>query len=259
MAEAPLHLARRLRAGETVICAWSSLPDTGFVAMLAGQGFDAVNLDMQHGGHTEQSVWDGIAAIVGLGKPVMVRVPVGRFDMAARALDFGADAVIAPMINSPADARAFAAAMKYPPVGERSWGPTRGITLRGISGGNAYLASANADTLSFAMIETRGALDALDDILATRGIDAVFVGPADFSIAWTGGERLDPKLDAMMEAIAHIAACAKAHGKLAGIFAADPAMTQRYVAMGYGLVAAGFDAALVRAGADAVLAAARGD
>lgn len=251
-------LADALRAGQTVLTAWSALPDTGFVAMLASAGFDAVTLDMQHGGHTEQSVWHGVAAVLAKRKPVLVRVPVGRFEMASRALDFGADGVIAPMINSVDDARRFAAHMKYPPLGERSWGATRAITERAIEGGNAYLRTANTKTLAIAMIETRAALDALDDILDVDGIDAVFVGPADFSIAWTGGAQIDPALGDMMDAISGIAERARARGKLAGMFAADPAMAPRFAAMGYGLIAAGFDAAVVNKGAQAILATARG-
>ena len=258
MAAYGYELAGALRAGKTVLTAWSALPEAGFVGMLAGAGFDAVTLDMQHGGHHEASIWDGVAAVLLRRVPAIVRVPVGRFDMASRALDFGADAVIAPMINSVEDAQALAAFTKYPPLGERSWGPTRAISLRGVEGGNAYLHRANTETLVFAMIETRAALDALEGILDVEGIDAVFVGPADFSIAFTDGERLDPALDAMMDAVADIAARATGRGKLAGIFAADPAMAPRYAQMGYRLIAAGFDAAIVNRGAQAVLSAARG-
>ena len=258
MADYDYSLAQTLRAGGTVLTAWSAVPETGLVGLLAGAGFDAVTLDMQHGGHTEQSVWDGVATIVERQRPALVRVPVGRFEMASRALDFGADAVIAPMINSVEDARRFAAHMKYPPLGERSWGATRALSVRGIEGGNAYLRSANARTLAVAMIETRAALAALDDILDVDGIDAVFVGPADFSIAWTGGERVDPALAEMMAALADIATRARDKRKLAGIFAADPAMAPQYAAMGYGLIAAGFDAAVVNKGAEAILAEARG-
>ncbi|QBK30959.1 HpcH/HpaI aldolase family protein [Roseitalea porphyridii] len=258
MAAYGYELAGALRAGKTVLTAWSAQPEAGLVGMIAGAGFDAVTMDMQHGGHHEASIWDGVAAVLLRRVPAIVRVPVGRFDMASRALDFGADAVIAPMINSVEDARALAAFTKYPPLGERSWGPTRGLALRGVEGGNAYLHSANADTLCFAMIETRAALDALDDILDVDGIDAVFVGPADFSIAWTGGQGVDATLDDMMDAVADVAARAKAKGKLAGIFAVDPAMAPRYAQMGFGLIAAGFDAAIVNRGAQAVLSAARG-
>ena len=247
------ELATALRSGETVLTAWSAMPDAGLAGLLAGSGFGAVTLDMQHGGHSEQSVWDGLAAVISARTASLVRIPVGRFDMASRALDFGADAVIAPMINSVADAQAFASFAKYPSLGSRSWGVTRLTGLRGVAGGNAYLHRANADTLTFAMIETRAALDSLDGILAVDGIDAVFVGPADFSIAWTGGEAMDPALPDMMKAVEDIAVRAKAADKFAGIFAMDPAMAPRYAEMGYGLIAVGLDVSIVRAGAKSVL------
>ena len=110
------------------------------------------------------------------GRHPVVRIPVGRFDMASRALDFGAEAVIAPMVNSVADARLFAASMKYPPLGERSWGPTYAFPRHGKGDFAGWLAESNGRTVSFAMIETRAALDSLDGILGTPGIDAIFVG-----------------------------------------------------------------------------------
>lgn len=248
-----------MAADQIVLTAWSSVADTGFVAALADQGFDAVTLDMQHGGHNEQSVLDGTEAVIHRGRVCAVRIPVGRNDFASRALDFGADAVIAPMINSVEDARAFAAAVKYPPVGGRSWGPSRAVSVRGIAGGNDYLHAANRHTVSFAMIETREALAVVDDILAVDGIDGVFVGPADFSIAWTGGATLDPQLDDMMGAIAAIADKAKARGKHAGIFAMNPADTPKYRAMGYRFIAVGFDTGVIAKGAQAILAVAKGE
>ena len=126
-----MSLVARFNAGETLFTAWSGVPDALTVEIVARQGFDAVTLDMQHGGHHEDSVLRGIVPILNAGKHAIVRIPVGRFDMASRALDFGAEAVIAPMINSVEDARRFAAAMKYPPVGERSWGPTFGFPRHG--------------------------------------------------------------------------------------------------------------------------------
>ncbi|MEO1748700.1 MAG: aldolase/citrate lyase family protein, partial [Pseudomonadota bacterium] len=191
----PYLLADRLNAGETVLTAWSSVPDRGFVAALALNDFGAITLDMQHGGHDDASVLEGLEAVVSRALPAVVRVPVGRFDMASRALDFGADAVIAPMVNSVTDARLFAASVKYPPIGERSWGPTRAINLRGIKGGTDYLHTANKATASFAMVETREALAIVEDIADVDGIDGLFVGPADISIAWTGGQNVDPRMD----------------------------------------------------------------
>ncbi len=120
-----------------------------------------------------------------------MRIPVGRFDMASRALDFGAEAVIAPMVNSVEDARRFAAAMKYPPLGERSWGPTFAFPRHGQGDFSRMAARQQQAHRGIAMIETRAAVDALDGILDTPGIDGIFLGPSDFSIAWTNGATVN--------------------------------------------------------------------
>ncbi len=253
-----MDLAERLKSGKPAFTSWSGVPDALTVEMMARLDFDAVTLDMQHGGHDTASVLRSIPAITGAGKHPIVRIPVGRFDMASRALDFGAQAVIAPMINTIEDARRFAAAMKYPPVGERSWGPTFAMPRSGITSGAEWLATQNARTVSLAMIETREAYAIAGDILELPGIDGVFVGPSDFSIAWSNGREVNTGLEDMMEAIADIAAIARKAGKFAAIYAMDPASSGRYAAMGYQLFAFGNEQGLMRAGADSVLAAARG-
>jgi 4-hydroxy-2-oxoheptanedioate aldolase len=248
-----MTLRERLQTG-LVISAWSGIPDALTVELLASQPYDAVTLDMQHGGHDEASVLRSLPMILGQAKHALVRIPVGRFEMASRALDFGAEAVIAPMINSVADARSFAAAMKYPPLGERSWGPNFATGRSGRPNDpQAWLRDANTDTLAIAMIETRRALDALDDILAVDGIDAVLVGPSDFSIAWTNGATVDAALEDMMGAVADIARRTTAAGKSAAIFTIDPALSARYRAMGYSFIACGTEQSLVRMGATATL------
>ncbi|WP_026379663.1 HpcH/HpaI aldolase family protein [Afifella pfennigii] len=251
-------LAERLKAGDKLVSAWSVLPEPLIAETLARVGFDAVTLDMQHGFHSSESVLRGIGGVALAGGPAIVRVPVGRFDMASRALDMGAAAVIAPMVNSLDEARAFAAATKFPPLGERSWGPGRAVELSGGAGGGAYLRQANEDTLSLAMIETRAALRLAEEIAAVDGIDGLFVGPSDFSIAWSEGITVDHALEEMMEAIASIAAAARKAGKVAAIFAADAAFGPRYHAMGFDLVCAGVDAACLSFGAAAALHKARG-
>lgn len=252
-----MTLAERLSAGETVFTAWSALPDALVVEALAATGMDAVTLDMQHGGHGEDSVLRSLAPVIAAGKPGLVRIPVGRFDMASRALDYGADAVIAPMINSLDDARAFARAMKYPPLGQRSWGPGFAMPRRGNANASDWMRHANSQTLAFAMIETREALAIVDDILAEPGIDGVLVGPSDFSIAWTDGQTMDPALEDMMDAIAHIGARAMAARKHAAIYVVDPALVGRFTHMGYRLIALGSEHRYMALGAASLLEAAR--
>jgi 4-hydroxy-2-oxoheptanedioate aldolase len=251
-------LAERLRAGETVLSAWSSIPDSLTVEALASTCFEAVVLDMQHGGHHEDSVLRGILPLKHRGRHPVVRIPVGRFDMASRALDFGAEAVIAPMVNSLEDARLFAAATNYPPHGERSWGPTFAVPRSGEAGEQHWLETARQRTLALAMIETRAALSLVEDILAVDGIDGLFVGPSDFSIAWTEGRKVDPSLPDMMEAIAEIARKAAGTGKHAAIYAADLSMVGRYHAMGYRFFALGNEFAYLAEGAAAMIAQAKG-
>jgi 4-hydroxy-2-oxoheptanedioate aldolase len=252
-----MTLASRLAAGETLFTAWSGVPDSLIVEIMALQPFDAVTLDMQHGGHNEDSVLRSLFPVIRSGKQALVRIPVGRFDMASRALDMGAEAVIAPMVNSIEDAQRFGAAMKYPPVGERSWGPTYGFPRHGKGDFAEWLRDSNKRTISFAMIETRAAVDILDSILDTPGIDAIFLGPSDFSIAWTNGARVNATLEDMMQAVEQIAARTRKSGKYAGIYVIDPAIAGRYVSMGYQFLAMGSEHTVMRLGSEALLTSVR--
>src|SRR5579872_3096544 len=192
MAIPAFTLAKRLGAGETVFSAWCGLPYPLVAETLARDGFVAVAIESQHGLWDVGGILAGVAAVRQGGAAPLVRVPLGDFALVSRALDFGAEGIIAPMINTPADARAFAAAAKFPPVGERSWGPHRVTALAGLADQSVYLREANDHVITLAMIETRTALDNLEAILDTPGIDGLFLGPSDLSIALSEGRTLDP-------------------------------------------------------------------
>src|SRR5215831_21098467 len=133
MALPNFSLARRLAAGETVYTGWCGLPSPIIVETLAREGFNTVTIDQQHGLWDTASTVSGIASIRAAGAAPVVRVPLGAFAVASRCLDFGAEGIIAPMINTVKDATAFVSTTKFPPLGERSWGPTRAMTLTGIT------------------------------------------------------------------------------------------------------------------------------
>jgi 4-hydroxy-2-oxoheptanedioate aldolase len=160
------------------------------------------------------------------------------------------------MINSAADARAFASFMKFPPVGERSWGPTIVVAMNGQSMSD-YLSLANSTTVSIAMVETREALAALDDILATPGIDAVFVGPSDLSIALSNGDNVNPARKDVADALSHVVQRCRAHGKSACCFAPSPEASRDLAKQGYDLMAIGTDFGALRNGAKAQIDIAR--
>lgn len=252
MSPSAFSLARRLRAGETVHVGWATLGLPMLAEMLARDGFPAVSCDNQHGLFDIASTLAAISAIRAAGAAPMVRVPLGDFAYVSRALDFGAEGVIAPMINTAEDARAFAAAAKFPPVGERSWGPSRALTLSGLSMSD-YLAQANAETVTFAMIETERALKNLDAILATPGIDGVFIGPSDLSITLSGGKTLDPFSKDVDSVCEKVAVAANKAGKIAGAYTANAERANAHAAMGYRFLAVGSDAGFFRAGTAAVL------
>src|SRR5437899_11171224 len=125
----PSRLARRLRAGEAVHSGWSGLSSPIVAELVGREGFPAVTLDGQHGLWDTASIVSGVAQVRQSGAAAIVRIPVGEFATASRALDFGAEGIIAPMINTPADARAYVSFAKFPPLGERRCGPHRATTL----------------------------------------------------------------------------------------------------------------------------------
>ncbi len=250
-------LAERFRAGETVYAAWCGLAAPIVAETIAREGFVAVALDQQHGLYDAATTQQGIAAVRLAGAAAMARIPIGDYAGASRLLDFGAEAVVAPMINTVADARAFAAATKYPPLGERSWGPARALTLAGIADPATYLREANARTLAIAMIETRTALDNVDAIVATPGIDGAFIGPSDLAITLSNGRSMEMTSE-VEKAIDRIGEAARKAGKIAGAFCTDAARAKALAARGFRFVAIGGDLGFLRAGTSAMLKGLKG-
>jgi 4-hydroxy-2-oxoheptanedioate aldolase len=251
-------LARALRAGDTVLAGWCGLPYPLVAETLAREGFPAVTLEAQHGLWDMGAMLTGVAAVRQAGAAPVVRVPVGDFAMVSRVLDFGAEAVIAPMINSAADARAFAAAAKYPPLGERSWGPHRATTLAGLADQSVYLREANDHIITLAMIETKTALANLDAIVDTPGIDGLFLGPSDLSIALSDGARVDPMAKEVEHELDRIVAAATRAKKIPGVFCHTAERAAALKKRGVRFLAITSDLAMLRAGIAAAMKVAKG-
>ncbi|HMJ43267.1 MAG TPA: aldolase/citrate lyase family protein [Pseudolabrys sp.] len=252
------ELARRLRAGETVFTAWCNLGSPVVAETIAREGYACAVFDAQHGLWDLTAVINGIVALHGAGSTPGVRVPLADFAFVSRALDFGAEAIIAPMINTVADARQFVAAAKYPPLGERSWGPQRAMVLQGKSVAVDYLREANDGTLTLAMIETTTALENADAIAGTPGIDALFVGPYDLSTALSGGKAQDITAPEVERAVDRICAAAIKAKKIPGIYCRDAERALAMAKRGFRFIAVGSDHGLVREGAAAQVKALKG-
>ncbi len=248
-------LARRLKACETVFASWCMLNSPLVAELIAREGYPGVVIDRQHGLWDEAAVIAAIASVQYAGATPIVRVPLNDYAAVSRSLDFGAEAIIAPMINTEADAKAFAAAAKYPPRGERSWGPHRAMTLQGKTDSVAYLREANEGTLTLAMIETTAALKNVDAIAATPGIDALFVGPYDLSTTLSGGTKQDVQAPEVEKEIDRICAAAKKAGKIAAVYCRDAERARAMAKRGFTFITVGTEIAFIRDGVAAQLKA----
>ena len=230
-------------AGETTFGAWLSVPSSFSAEVMAHQGFDWVCIDMQHGIADYQVAVTMLQAIGTTETIPFVRVPWNEPGIIGRMLDAGALGVIIPMVNSVEEAQAAVAACRYFPAGARSFGPTRAAYYAG----SDYFGDANNQVACIPMIETKQAVDRLDEILSVPGIDAVYVGPADLSITL----GLPPGMDnggAFEEARVKIAnACAR-HGVAAGIHA-NASLAAKHAAAGYRMITVSGDLAAMTAGA----------
>ncbi|WP_329254662.1 aldolase/citrate lyase family protein [Actinoallomurus sp. NBC_01490] len=180
---------------------------------LAG-GFDGVVVDMQHGEHDLGSATTLIRSIPGSLSRTLVRVPRIDSGIIGAVLDAGAGGIIAPTVETAAQAAALVAAVKFPPAGGRSLGPLR----PGLYAGPSPLAAANDAVRGYAQIESAAGLAALDEILATPGLDGVYIGPADLAVSLGRPPRLDWADGPVRAAIDEVIAGARKAGIAVGIF-----------------------------------------
>ncbi len=206
-------LKEKWRAGEATYGAWLAIPSPLVAEAAAMAGFDYVCIDMQHGVADYQVAVAMLAAMRGSSSTPIVRVPWLEPGIIGRMLDAGALGVVIPMVNTRAEAEAAVAACRYAPAGARSFGPIRA----GMAFGADYYSWANDEIACIPMVETKQAVEVVDDILSVPGIDAVYVGPADLSITYGLPPGVDNPGTVFDDAIATIVDSCNRHGVTAGI------------------------------------------
>jgi 4-hydroxy-2-oxoheptanedioate aldolase len=252
-----IPLRERLQKPEPLYFGWCSLPGVLHAEAMARLPFEAICIDMQHGLMSFADLGAMVPAINGKGKYTIVRALWNDPGLVGQLLDTGAHMVIAPMVNTAEDTRRLVRAAKYPPMGQRSWG-SYALTQHGGLTKEQYLAKANSLTMVVAMVETQEAVDNVEAICATEGLDGVFVGPNDLTISLSKGTRIDATHEQSQKAFASIAKVAAKHGLPAGIFGGAPSFVKGAVAMGYKFISSNADATLMNDGARAFLAAVEG-
>ena len=181
------HVRRRLAAGEPTIGAFLGLGSPGVAGLMANAGFDWLVIETEHNGLDSAEIEHMLMAMAGTDAVPIVRVPSSNRVYTQRALDMGAMGVLAPLVSSADEARAVVDATRFPPEGSRSFGPLR--ASRYSFDNDDYLERANENMLVALIVETRGALDELEEIAAVPGVDALTLGPFDMSLAL----GLDPR------------------------------------------------------------------
>jgi 4-hydroxy-2-oxoheptanedioate aldolase len=240
-------------AGKPTINGWCSIGNPFTAEIMAAQGFDSITIDMQHGALDYSNLLPMFQAMRASGATLMARVPWNEPGIIMKALDAGAYGIICPMVNSAEEAARFVSYLRYPPLGQRSFGPTRVAFAAGAN----YATEANDNMLAFAMIETAEGMANLDAIAATPGLDGIYVGPADLTLSLTQG-RLAPGFDReepeMIAALQTIVAACKKNNIRAALHCGTPDYAARAVAWGFNMTTVGGDARFLAAAASAAVA-----
>ncbi|MFT3956686.1 MAG: aldolase/citrate lyase family protein [Piscinibacter sp.] len=234
---------------QAAVNGWLAIANSFSAETMAHQGWDTLTIDLQHGVVDYQAMVGMLQAISTTATVPIVRVPWLEPGIIMKTLDAGAYGVICPMVNTREEAQRFVAYTSYAPKGTRSFGPVRAL----LYGGADYPAKANETIVRFAMIETAQALDNLDAILSVEGLDAIYIGPSDLSLALGCKPTFDDVDPPVAQAIDHIVERAKAHGVKAGIHNGRSDVAKARIAKGFRFVTVSSDARLIAAGSQQLL------
>jgi 4-hydroxy-2-oxoheptanedioate aldolase len=247
-------LKARLKSGKACVNAWLAIP-SGFSAECIAQcGFDSVTVDMQHGVQDYLSMVQCFQAMDKHPITPLVRVPWNEPGIIGKVLDGGAWGVICPMVNTPEEAKALAAAALYPPKGKRSNGPIRAAAYGEAS---PYQSIANDEVLVIPMIETQQAIDNIDAILDVPGISGIYIGPSDLGLSLGLKPTLDREEPEIFPLYEKLVKATGKRGQFAGIHNATGTYAARMIDMGFRFVTLANDSGLMQRAARAEIATAR--
>ncbi|WP_159610880.1 HpcH/HpaI aldolase/citrate lyase family protein [Glutamicibacter sp. JC586] len=248
------EFTRKIRDREPAVGYWVVLDSPVSTERIARLGYDYVALDAQHGLLGYNGMLTGLMAIDASARAAgVVRVEANNATAIGKALDAGAVAVIVPLVNNAQDAADAVKAAKYPPHGIRSYGPMRSALRVG-----PVPAESDATTMVFAMIETPGGLENVEEIAAVEGLDGLYVGPSDLALAIGAAFPGDPAIkDEFEAALKRVSAAAAQAGIAAGIHNANGELANQRLGEGYTFATVASDLTHLEATAAAHLQQAR--
>ena len=243
-------IKQMLKEGKPVINGWLQIPSTVSAEVMAHQGWDSLTIDMQHGLVDYSNALPMLQAISTTDVTPLARVNWNEPGQLMKILDAGCYGIICPMVSNKAEAEKFVQACMYPPNGYRSFGPVRGL----IYGGSDYAKHADNELLKFAMIETKESLNKLDEIMTTPGLDGIYIGPADLSLALGEEPGFDrPENTKAYAEILNILSHAKKNNIYAGIHTGSTLYAKKMIEKGFNFVTIGADQRAMSAGAKKIV------
>jgi 4-hydroxy-2-oxoheptanedioate aldolase len=247
-------LRRRVLAGEPTIGLFLNLGSIVSSEIVARAGYDWALVDLEHGMATESELLGQLVAIQSTPTAAIVRIVSAERMRVGRILDLGADGLMIPRLETVEQLRETARWMRYPPAGIRGVATgTRGAGYSTLV--HPEIRSLNERILGVFQVESRVAVEAVEDLAAIDGVDVLFVGPADLSHDMRiPGEFSNPDFVAAIDGVARVA---RAHGKGAGILVRSASEVAGYRARGFDFIGIGSDSGLVMSGARSQLAEAR--
>ena len=222
---------------KAVINGWLSIPNSFTAEAMSKMGWDTLTIDMQHGQNDYSTSITMLQSISQNSTIPFARVPWNEPGIIMKMLDAGVLGIIAPMINNKQECEKFVSYCRYPPLGERSFGPMRAQLVYG----SDYFKNANSQVITLAMIETKEAIENLDEILSVENLNGVYVGPSDMSIAYGLPPKFDVKEDPIYSNIKLVVKKAKKYGKIAGIHNGTTNYAKEMIALGYQFVTVSSD------------------
>lgn len=231
-----------LKAGRPQIGCWVGFASPDVAEALAGCGFDWLLLDGEHAPNDPRTVLDQLRATAPYGTHTVVRAVQAEVALVKQYLDVGAQTLLIPMVDTPEQAARMVQATRYPPEGIRGMGAALARASRW-NQVDDYLNQANGQMCLLVQAETVTAVQNLQAIAETDGVDGVFFGPADLSASM--GYRGQPGHPEVQKTILDGIATVRAAGKAPGILATDPALAQKYLDAGALFVAVGVDTTLL--------------
>lgn len=241
---APINaLKSALKAGDVQSGLWLAMASATVAEIAGNAGFEWCLIDAEHGPNTLTSITAQLQALAGTPAQAVVRVPMGDDWMLKQVLDLGVQTVVVPMVNTAQQAAQVAAAVRYPGAGSRGMGA---ILARASGYGEIvdYVSSANEQIFLFVQIESAQAVANVDAIVATDGVDGIFVGPADLSADMGFVGQLDAP--DVLAAIDHVYARTKAAGKVIGTVTFDESDFQNEIDRGVTFLGLGGDSTLLQ-------------